>query len=116
MTGTICKWIFGLAQKIWTSPKHFGTCKRTRHYIDDQAEHVDELSNQEVPKFGFEDCADVGNVSDEIDFYGDDSKKIVDVKNFEDDGRTLEIECCDEDFKKTIDAKNLTESNEIERC
>ena len=84
--------------------------------IDEKDEHVDELSNQEVPKFGFEDCADGGNVSDEIDFYGDDSKKIVDVKNFEDDGRTLEIECCDEDFKKTIDAKNLTESNEIELC
>ena len=24
----------GLAQKNWTSPKHFGTCKRTRHYCD----------------------------------------------------------------------------------
>ena len=23
--------MFGLAEKIWTSPKHFGTCKRTRH-------------------------------------------------------------------------------------
>ena len=23
---------FGLAQKSWTSPKHFGTCKRTGHY------------------------------------------------------------------------------------
>ena len=23
--------IFGLAQKIWTGTKHFGTCKRTRH-------------------------------------------------------------------------------------
>ena len=77
VTATICKLIFGLAQNIWTSPKHFGTCKRTRHNIDDQAEHVDELSNQEVPKFGFEDCADVGNVSDEIDFYGDDSKTKV---------------------------------------
>ena len=31
VTATICKYIFGLAQKIWTSPKHFGTCKRTRH-------------------------------------------------------------------------------------
>ena len=31
VTATICKWIFGQAQKIWTSPKHFGTCKRTRH-------------------------------------------------------------------------------------
>ena len=31
VTGTICKLIFGLAQKIWTSTKHFGTCKRTRH-------------------------------------------------------------------------------------
>ena len=31
VTATICKWIFGLAQKIWTSPKHFGSCKRTRH-------------------------------------------------------------------------------------
>ena len=31
MTATICKKIFGLVQKIWTSPKHFGTCKRTRH-------------------------------------------------------------------------------------
>ena len=30
-TATICKQIFGLAQNIWTSPKHFGTCKRTRH-------------------------------------------------------------------------------------
>jgi hypothetical protein len=33
VTATICKYIFGLAQKIWTSPKHFGTCKRTRHLI-----------------------------------------------------------------------------------
>ena len=31
VTATICKQIFGLAQKFWTSPKHFGTCKRTRH-------------------------------------------------------------------------------------
>ena len=23
--------IFGLAQNIWTGPKHFGTCRRTRH-------------------------------------------------------------------------------------
>ena len=30
VTATICKYFFGLAQKIWTSPKHFGTCKRTR--------------------------------------------------------------------------------------
>ena len=77
-------------------------------------EHVDELSNQEVPKFGIEDCADGGNISDEIDFYGDDSKKIVDLKKFEDSGKTPEMECSDEEFKKTIDAKNL--SNEIERC
>ena len=28
---TICKWIFGTTQKIWTDTKHFGTCKRTRH-------------------------------------------------------------------------------------
>ena len=33
VTPTICKKIFGLAQKIWTSPKHFGTCKRTRHKL-----------------------------------------------------------------------------------
>ena len=33
VTATICKYIFGMAQKIWTSPKHFGTCKRTRHKI-----------------------------------------------------------------------------------
>ena len=31
VTATICKYIFGLAQKIWTSTKHFGNCKRTRH-------------------------------------------------------------------------------------
>ena len=31
VTATICKYIFGLAQKIWTSPKHLGTFKRTRH-------------------------------------------------------------------------------------
>ena len=31
VTTTICKKKFGLAQKIWTSTKHFGTCKRTRH-------------------------------------------------------------------------------------
>ena len=31
VTTTKCKQIVGLAQKIWTSPKHFGTCKRTRH-------------------------------------------------------------------------------------
>jgi hypothetical protein len=30
VTATIFKYIFGLAQKIWTSPKHFETCKRTR--------------------------------------------------------------------------------------
>ena len=29
--GTKCSQIFGLAQKIWTGTKHFGTCKRTRH-------------------------------------------------------------------------------------
>ena len=23
--------IFGLAQNIWTSPKYFGTCRRTKH-------------------------------------------------------------------------------------
>ena len=27
-----CSQIFGLAKKIWTGTKHFGTCKRTRHY------------------------------------------------------------------------------------
>ena len=33
VTDTICKQSFGLAlaQKIWTSTKHFGTCKKTRH-------------------------------------------------------------------------------------
>ena len=31
VTATICKYIFGLTQKIWTGTKHFGTCKRTRH-------------------------------------------------------------------------------------
>ena len=30
-TATICKYIFGLAQKSWISTKLFGTCKRTRH-------------------------------------------------------------------------------------
>ena len=30
LSATICKWFFVQAQKIWTSPKHFGTCKRTR--------------------------------------------------------------------------------------
>ena len=29
--GTKCSQILGLAQKIWTGSKHFGTCKRTRH-------------------------------------------------------------------------------------
>ena len=33
VTATIFKQIFGPAQKIWTSTKHFGTCKRTRHHI-----------------------------------------------------------------------------------
>ena len=28
--GTKCSQIFGLAQKIWTGKKHFGTCERTR--------------------------------------------------------------------------------------
>ena len=32
VTAAIYKYFFGLAQTIWTSPKHFGTCKRTRHY------------------------------------------------------------------------------------
>ena len=27
VTGTICKQTFGPTQKIWTSTKHFGTCK-----------------------------------------------------------------------------------------
>ena len=30
LRGTKCSQIFGLAQKIWTGTKHFGTCKRTR--------------------------------------------------------------------------------------
>ena len=30
-TGAICKSVFGMAQKNWTRPKCFGTCKRTRH-------------------------------------------------------------------------------------
>ena len=34
VTATISKQIFGLTQKIWTSPKHFGTCKRTRQKSD----------------------------------------------------------------------------------
>ena len=29
--GTKCSQLFGLAQKVWTGKKHFGTCKRTRH-------------------------------------------------------------------------------------
>ena len=77
----------------------------------------DEQSNQEVPKFGIEDCDDGGNISDEIDFYGDDSKKIVDLKKIEDSGKTPEIECCDEvdeDFKETTDAMRLTENDEID--
>ena len=31
VTATIYKEIFGLAQKVWFSPKHFGTCKRSRN-------------------------------------------------------------------------------------
>ena len=34
VTATICKQIFGATQKIWTGTKHFGTCKRTRHYCN----------------------------------------------------------------------------------
>ena len=30
-TGTICRLIFGMAQNIWTCPKHFVIYKRTRH-------------------------------------------------------------------------------------
>ena len=30
-SGTKCSSIFGLAQNIWTSPNHFGTCERTKH-------------------------------------------------------------------------------------
>ena len=30
VTATICKWFF-VPQKIWTSPKYFETCKRTRY-------------------------------------------------------------------------------------
>ena len=33
--GTKCSQIFGLAQKIWTGTKNFGTCKRTRHKFHD---------------------------------------------------------------------------------
>ena len=33
VTAKICKLIFGLAKKNWTSPKYFGTCKRARHKI-----------------------------------------------------------------------------------
>ena len=32
--GTNFSQIFGLAQNIWTSTKHFGTCKRTRHKLE----------------------------------------------------------------------------------
>ena len=31
VTAKICKYIIGLAQKIWTSRKNVRTCKRTRH-------------------------------------------------------------------------------------
>ena len=30
---TKCNYTFGLAQKIWTHTKHFGTCRRTRQII-----------------------------------------------------------------------------------
>ena len=30
-SSTKCNSTFGLAQNIWTSTKHFGTCRRTRH-------------------------------------------------------------------------------------
>ena len=33
VTATICKYLFCLAQKLWTSPKHFRTCKRTWHKL-----------------------------------------------------------------------------------
>ena len=33
-TSPIFKYIFGHAQKIWTSTIHLGTCKRTRHYFN----------------------------------------------------------------------------------
>ena len=33
VTAKMCKYFLGLAQKIWTSPKHFRTCKRIRHYF-----------------------------------------------------------------------------------
>ena len=33
VSATKWKWISGLALKIWTNPKHLGTCKRTRQYI-----------------------------------------------------------------------------------
>ena len=45
VTGTKCSQLFGLAQKNWTGTKHFGTCKRTRHYLSllslgGEAEHL----------------------------------------------------------------------------
>ena len=32
VTATICKYIFGLVQKIWTSPKYFETCSALSFY------------------------------------------------------------------------------------
>ena len=45
VTAIICKKNFVLAQKIWNSTNHFGTCKRTRHqfvkdiYVDAKNGH-----------------------------------------------------------------------------
>merc|ERR1711874_38168 len=82
------------------------------------------LSNQEMAKFGIEDCAneEIGDVTDEINFYGDESKKIIDNKILEkltqefyggskkSENLDDEIETVGDDSEKT--SKHLIEAKE----
>ena len=58
-----------------------------------------------VPKFGMDDCIneDIEDMSDEIDFYGDQSEKIIDARVFQE----LTTELFGGDFEKNVDTEVL---------
>ena len=54
-TATKCISIFGLAQKIWTSPKYLGTFRRTKHNNGYHLNQIDSLAHN-CPNFLLLQC------------------------------------------------------------
>ena len=51
----ICKSVFGMAQKIWTSPKYLGTFRRTKHNNGYHLNQIDSLAHN-CPNFLLLQC------------------------------------------------------------